>query len=218
VDHWTIWTSWLRWLRALVDNHDGMLLFLLLTIEELGIPLPVPTDVAIAWAGTRLARGLMSFPEALLSPWLGTAVGSSLLYFIGRRWGPLVLARVGHVLRLSPEKLERAERALRRHGTLGVFVLRLVPGLRVPTSFAAGAAGVPFPAFVLGTWSSALVWTSTWLWAGYAFRRALTPVLLAVHTAGTVMLAVLAAAVVLLLAWPLVQRLRRSLARGRAAA
>jgi uncharacterized membrane protein YdjX (TVP38/TMEM64 family) len=129
----------------------------------------------IAWA--RAVRGLkwaplvvmlaytpaafVMFPRPLLTlfsviafgPWLGFAygmtgiVGAALAtYYAGR------VLRPETVRRLAGEKLDRAAKALRRHGLLAVFAIRIVPAAPFAVEgIVAGAVRIKVSDYALGT-------------------------------------------------------------------
>jgi membrane protein DedA with SNARE-associated domain len=77
------WTGLLTWLA----EHDALLLFLSVLVEEGGVPLPVPSDVAVLVAAHRAARGEMSLLSVFLIVQAATLIGASVLYWAGRRAG-----------------------------------------------------------------------------------------------------------------------------------
>lgn len=159
----------------LLHHYDMVALFGLLTIEESGIPVPVPGDMVMAYAGHRVSRGEMIWWEALLCGVLATIVGSCILYNIGRRGGHPLLHRYGRYLHLTESRQARVEGWLRRFGGLAVFAGRLIPGMRCGSSFVAGTFGVPYPTFLIGTVASALVWWGLFLYLGATFGRLVVP-------------------------------------------
>jgi membrane protein DedA with SNARE-associated domain len=136
------------WGLRFLDEHAEWAIFLILLLEESGIPLPLPGDVAIILAGVRVQQGQMSLGIAVLLLESATLIGSSILYWLARRGGRPVLYRYGKLLHLAPERLAAAERFLRRYGWLAIVVGRLVPGLRILISLVAGVFAVPYPVFL----------------------------------------------------------------------
>ncbi len=160
----------------LLHHYDKLALFGLLTIEESGIPVPVPGDIVMMYAGYRVSRGEMIWYEALLCGVLATLVGSCILYNIGRRGGRPLLHRYGRYLHLTEVRQNRIEGWLNRFGGLAVFVGRLVPGMRCGSSFVAGTFGVPYPTFLVATAASATVWWGLFLYLGSRLGRFVAPV------------------------------------------
>ena len=95
------WQALLTWFT----NHEVLLIFLAILLEESGIPMPLPADLAMALAGHRVAQGRMSLWEAFLIGQTATLAGSSVLYWVGRRGGRPLLFRYGSLLRIRAHRL-----------------------------------------------------------------------------------------------------------------
>jgi membrane protein DedA with SNARE-associated domain len=133
----------------------------LLYLEESGFPLPAPGDVFVMYVGAHVPRLLGSWVLA----WLGligvVVVGATNLFFISRRFGRrLAGGRFAHLVHLSPQRLQRAERWFERYGVVAIIFGRHIPGFRVPITVAAGVFKVRYPMF------AASVAVSTAIWAG----------------------------------------------------
>lgn len=139
----------------LLDEHAEWAIFLVLLLEESGIPLPVPGDVVMLLAGVRVSHGRIHLATALGLMLSATLLGCSLLYWLARNGGRPMLYRYAKFLRLELKHLERAELFLQRHGWLAIAAGRVLPGLRIATTLAAGVFGVPYrvylPAMALGS-------------------------------------------------------------------
>jgi membrane protein DedA with SNARE-associated domain len=146
-----------------VERNGLIAAFVLLLIEEAGIPVPVPGDVLMLILGVHARQGLVQLWQAVAVTELGTIIGSTFLYTVSRMAGRSLVYRYGRFIRLTPERLDRAERWLKQHGSRAVFLGRLVPGLRIVTAVACGVFEVPFrvffPAMALGALLYILVYT-----------------------------------------------------------
>src|SRR6185437_10458179 len=127
----------------LAHSYGVWALFVLLLIEEAGVPLPAPGDTLIALAGAQPQRTLPYTLEVLGLCTLAVFLGSSALYWVMRLGGRSFLMRYGHYLHLNPQRLARMETWLAQRGTLAIILGRLIPGLRVPTTVMCGLSGVP---------------------------------------------------------------------------
>jgi membrane protein DedA with SNARE-associated domain len=163
--------SWARdWIRPLLQRYSYMAGFGLLYIEESGIPLPVPGDIFVMYVGAHVPRHLLSW----LSAWLGligvVVLGSTNLFFISRRFGRrLAQSRFAHVVHLSPERLELAEKWFARYGVLAIIFGRHIPGFRVPITLAAGVFRVRYPVFAASVAVSTAIWAGIFLIVGINF-------------------------------------------------
>lgn len=142
------WKQMAQFLLHLIEQYDEWAITLFVLIEEAGLPLPVPGDVAMLMAGYRVAQGEMSLPWILFLLELATFVGASILYWLGARGGRPLLYRYGRYLHCDRPKLDRIEAWLQKRGLMAILVGRIIPGLRIVTPLAAGAFGVPYRTFV----------------------------------------------------------------------
>ncbi len=147
-------------------------LFGFLFVEEAGIPLPLPGDTLLLYAGTHhngaIGYGLIVILIAILAVFCG----SSLLYYIMRRGGRPVLDRYGKWLHISPQRLEKIEGWFRRHGSAAIIVGRLIPGMRIPTTVMAGISEVPYRTFLASTFAAAVIWSVFYYFLGLLVVRA----------------------------------------------
>jgi membrane protein DedA with SNARE-associated domain len=157
------------WTLRFLDEHTVAALFIFLLLEESGIPMPVPGDLVVLLAGARVGQGHAPLLLAVLFMQLGSLLGSSILYWAGRRGGRPMLYRYGKLLRLEPTRLAQAEAFLQRRGALAVVAGRVIPGLRIPTSLAAGVFRMPYLVFVLAATLGSNVYNLFFFLLGYRF-------------------------------------------------
>jgi membrane protein DedA with SNARE-associated domain len=148
------------------EDHLYPVMFVLLLIEEAGIPLPLPGDTLILLAGSRVSAGQASVWTAMALVVSATLIGSSALYWVARWGGMPVVRRLAGWMRISEAKLDRAVAWYRRWTGPAIVFGRLTPGFRIVTTAVAGSFGVPYPQFLLYTGVSAVVWASVYLTVG----------------------------------------------------
>jgi membrane protein DedA with SNARE-associated domain len=152
---------------------------MLVTLEEAGIPIPIPGDTLVVLAGEQ-NRHLSLHAFAVIGVTsLAVVIGSSLLFAVTRLGGRPLLERYGKFIHLRPERLARMERGFQRHGLLYLIVGRLIPGLRIVTTVVAGLSNMPYRHFVLSVSIAAVIWSSGWYFLGTALGREL-PFLLSI--------------------------------------
>lgn len=151
---------------ALLLAYGYLLLFVIVLVEEAGLPLPLPSDLVLLYAGSLVASGNMSLPMTIAVALAATMIGTTVLYTTARYAGQPVVQRYGRWLRLDEWRLRRAERWLGQHTVLRLAALRLVPGLRVYSTAAAGILRLPLGRSALAFAISAAVWASLWIGLG----------------------------------------------------
>ncbi len=78
---------------------------------------------------------------------VATLLGASFLYLLAARAGRGLVYRYGRSMHLTPERLDRAERWLRRGGSIAIVLGRVTPGLRTATVIACGVSKCPSGVF-----------------------------------------------------------------------
>ena len=150
-----------RTMRDFLARHLFIPGFVLLYIEESGIPLPAPGDVFVMYVATRVPQNFFAWIVAWLGLVAAVVLGASNLFLISRRFGRrLVEHRYAEMLHLSPERIARAEAWFNRYGVFAIIFGRHIPGFRIPITVACGIFGVPYRVFAPS------VAVSTAIWAG----------------------------------------------------
>ena len=162
----------LEFLTHFVEQYGYFAVALLVTIEGFGVPLPGETAVVVAAAFA--ARGSLNIFGVVISTTVGTILGGSGGYWIGRVGGRGLLDRYGHLLRMDAKRLARTEAYFDRHGVKTVFFARFVALLRIFGSLMAGVAHMPFATFTAVNAVGGLLWAATFSAVGYLFGRNLS--------------------------------------------
>jgi membrane protein DedA with SNARE-associated domain len=162
------------WALLTFNQHQLALLFVLLAIEESGIPLPVPGDTFVLLAGDQ-ARHLGPHSLVVLAASIAAVfVGSSVLFCIVRWGGRPLVERYGRYLQIQPARLAWLERSFARRGTTIMVVGRLIPGLRILTTVVAGLSAISYRRFALSVTLAGAIWATIWYLLGVVAGRQVT--------------------------------------------
>ena len=148
-------------------QHSLVAVLLAIIVEELGIPMPIPTDLMIAYVGADRSPSQLVLLFGLLT--LSSAIGASGLYAIVRRGGRPLVDRFGRYVHLGPERLARSEALLARSGWGGIALGRALPGLRYATVVACGLFRVPYLRFLTAHLAGSSVYIAVFLALGATF-------------------------------------------------
>jgi membrane-associated protein len=134
------------------------LLFVLVTGESSGIPIPGETALitASALAGSGKLHIWLVIPLAAG----GAIIGDNIGYLIGRKGGRWVLERPGRFERQRRQVLTTGEPFFERHGPKAVFFGRFLLGLRVWASWLAGATRMPWRSFLFWNACGGICWAT----------------------------------------------------------
>ena len=153
--------DWTRIVDALGYPSAGLGIL----VESSGVPFPGEALLlaAAAWAAVRHH----SIVLVILFAFLGATLGADIGYLLGFRGGRPFVERFGHLFRIRPDHLARAELFFARHGDKAVIAARFVLGLRTWASMLAGMARMPFWRFQFFSALGGLLWAAAIGTAGY---------------------------------------------------
>jgi membrane protein DedA with SNARE-associated domain len=129
----------------------------------------VSEDLTTIHVGVLARQGHLGFISGTLACFAGIFVGDVLLYLAGRYAGRAALSRAPLKWVLSESAVARSSQWLEQRGALVILLSRFVPGMRLPTYFAAGALRTSFKQFVVyfliacAVWTPLLVALAAWL-------------------------------------------------------
>jgi membrane protein DedA with SNARE-associated domain len=164
-----------RFMVSMVVAHKAIAIFAVIALEEIGVPLPLPGDVFIAYAGHLVARHRIDLAPAFLSIVAGSMVGASVLYYLARRYGQPFVHKYGPYMHIKQKRLDMVERWFVRYGALVIILGRQIPGLRMVISVFSGVFGVSYPVFLASVTVAASIWAGMFLAIGYKLDRHLGP-------------------------------------------
>jgi membrane protein DedA with SNARE-associated domain len=162
-------TDGVRWVGRTLRHFGDFGAFVLLYLEESGVPMPMPGDVFVMYVGHHVSHTMVG----LVAAWLGliavVLLGATNLYFISRKWGRgLVEHRLARYIHLGPAQMRRADRWFQKWGPLALIFGRHVPGLRVPLTVGAGIFGVGYRVFAISVVISTAIWAGIFILVGVA--------------------------------------------------
>jgi membrane protein DedA with SNARE-associated domain len=142
---------------------------LLMALENI-VP-PIPSEVIMPLAGFAVTQGQLKFIYVVLAGTLGSVLGATPWYFLGKSWGlkrtKKIADRYGKWLTISGEDVEKAKVWFDKRGYVATAIGRLVPGIRTYISIPAGISKMPLIPFLLYSTAGSLIWVSLITYAGY---------------------------------------------------
>jgi membrane protein DedA with SNARE-associated domain len=192
-------------LAPLLDHWGYLAVGFLIFVEDFGVPAPGETVLiaAAVYAGAGrlniVAVGVVGFVAAVL--------GDNIGYAIGRFGGRTLVLRFGRYVRLTEERLARAESFFARHGGKIVIVARFIEGLRQANGIIAGITRMHWLRFVAFNSLGAALWVATWTSVGYLAGNHIQAIYTEVSRYALYLLAVAGLAIIVLI---IRHRLRRA--------
>ena len=150
---------------AIVGHFPYLGLFTLLILG--GIGFPFPEDTTLILCGFLIFNDVVKPVPALLAVYAGVLLTDLLLYFVGRKYGWMIITHKRFRRIISAERLSLMEEKFRKKGVLVVLFGRHVIGLRSQILLVAGVVKMSFPKFLAADAFSASLTIALMVGAGY---------------------------------------------------
>lgn len=154
------------------QNMNYLSITALMTIESSFIPFPseivIPPAAYIASKPDSKLNIFLVILFGTIGALLGAYINYGLALWLGR---PIMYkfadSKIGRMMLLSSEKIQKAEIYFNNHGKTSTFVGRLIPGIRQLISIPAGLARMNLVSFTIYTAIGAGIWNSILALLGY---------------------------------------------------
>ena len=151
------------WMQFVLDwGYLGV--FVMMVFESTAVP--IPAEVVIPPAAYWAAQGRFNIWLVVVAATVGSWVGSALSYWIAYKLGRPLVERYGRFVLLKPAKIEKADLWFETYGAGGIFVARLLPGIRHLISIPAGLFKMNFKSFSAMTVLGAGIFNGALAWFG----------------------------------------------------
>lgn len=128
---------------------------------------PVPSELVMIPAGYRAAAGHLDPALCVLAGTVGSLIGASANYLLGRYVGRAFLLRYGRWVLIDPRRYHEAEAMFLKKAVAATFIGRLLPVVRHLISLPAGVFGMAWLTFLAVTAAGAALWCAILVAAGF---------------------------------------------------
>jgi len=149
------------WMQFVLDwGYLGV--FVMMLFESTAVP--IPAEVVIPPAAYWASQGRFNLVAIVIVATAGSWAGSALSYWIALKLGRPLVERHGRYVLLSKHRIKAADHWFDAYGAGGIFVARLLPGIRHVISIPAGLFEMNFRTFSImtvigaGAFNGALAW------------------------------------------------------------
>jgi membrane protein DedA with SNARE-associated domain len=162
----------LHWLHSLlphIPHHGYVLVFVVVFLNNLGVPLPGET--ILLGAGFVLGKNADSLWQPMVAATAACFLGGLCAFWLGRRLGHDRLEKI-RWLHLTPERAKWPERFFNRHGPKTVFIARFIflfPPVVV--NLLAGMAKMPWRTYLGYNLTGSAAYATAYILLGYFFGK-----------------------------------------------
>jgi membrane protein DedA with SNARE-associated domain len=157
--------GFLEALASPLEHYGLWAIFLLVLIEDFGIP--VPGETVIIAASIYAGSGRLNVVGVGVVAFVAAVLGDNIGYAIGRFGGRRLVDRWGKYVFLTPERLDKAEEFFDRQGAKIITIARFIEGLRQANGIIAGITKMHWLRFLVYNALGAGLWVGAWVSIGY---------------------------------------------------
>ena len=152
-----------EFMLSIINQFGYLGVFLLIAIENI-FP-PIPSEVVLLFSGFMTTYTELNVVIMIIASTLGSLVGAIVLYYVGKilnkeRLKKIVSGKIGKILRLKNEDIEKADKWFDTKGNKTVFFCRFIPIVRSLISIPAGMSEMPMLKFLIYTIAGSTIWNT----------------------------------------------------------
>ena len=160
----------LEWLQHLIETYGLWIVFILITLESAGIPMPGETAL-VAASLYASSTGRLRIEEVVGVAAAAAIIGDNFGYMIGRGIGLPLLEKYGRRIGVTSDRLLVGRYLFHVHGGKIVFFGRFVALLRAFAAVLAGANRMRWPYFLVMNALGGICWASLFGFGAYFFGQ-----------------------------------------------
>jgi membrane protein DedA with SNARE-associated domain len=149
-----------------ITRYGYVAIFLLVLLQELGVPNPVTNEFVLLFSGYLAFSGALSLWLVVLTAVSADCIGTTILYAVFYRFGKLIVGHPPRWLPVSPMRIAQVVDRISTRQQRSIYIGRLIPFLRGYVSVAAGILTVSPKIFIPAVVVSAITWSGGYVIAG----------------------------------------------------
>ncbi len=186
-----------------IQRDANWVVFVNVLLQQLGLPVPVMPTLLIAGS---LALSSGQALQLLAVATLASLIADCVWYLAGRAFGYRVLSGLCR-LSINPGScVSDTESRFVRWGVWSLLIAKFVPGFSTVAPPIAGSLRMSMPSFLVAAGLGAALWAGVAILAGLLLRDQVNIAIAALSDHGTMVIAVIALSLVIMLAWKLWRR------------
>ena len=163
----------MHFIEPYIATYGALALFFIVYFESFGAPLP--GESALIASSLLALHGTLNIDKVLLAVFIGAVLGDCTGYLIGRYGGRRLILRYGHLVKLTPARLDYFEKLFDRKGIYVVATARFVVLLRQLNGIIAGSMKMNPMHFLAANMVGAAGWTLVWGLGPYMLSGVIAP-------------------------------------------
>jgi membrane protein DedA with SNARE-associated domain len=150
-----------------VTRYGYLAIFVLVFLQEIGMPNPFPNELLIMFSGYLSFKGLLFLPYVILTVVCADFIGTNILYFIFYSAGAFIMQKKPKWIPLSDKMVSRLSDRISKGGQLRIYIFRVTPFTRGYASVITGLLQIKPIVFLPIALISAFTWALIYIVIGY---------------------------------------------------
>jgi len=150
-----------------ITRYGYLAIFILVFLQEIGMPNPIPNELVLMFSGYLSFKGLLYPPFVILTAISADFIGTNILYVIFYQAGTYIMRKKPKWIPLSATMIDRLTRKISEGGQFNIFIFRVTPFTRGYTSVITGLLHIKPRIFLPIALISASTWATIYVVIGY---------------------------------------------------
>jgi membrane protein DedA with SNARE-associated domain len=150
-----------------VTQYGYLAIFILIFLQETGMPNPFPNELLLIFSGYLSFKGLFFLPYVILTAVSADFIGTILLYYLFYNAGAFIMRKKPRWVPLSDSLVNRLSDKISKGGQWSIYIFRLTPFTRGYTSVITGLLQIKPEVFLPLAFISGLSWAAIYVVIGY---------------------------------------------------
>ncbi len=150
-----------------VTMYGYLAIFILVFLQEIGMPNPFPNELLLIFSGYLSFKGLLFLPFVILTAFSADFIGTNILYVLFYNTGIYIMQKKPKWFPLSARMIGQLTTKISKGGQLSIFIFRITPFTRGYTSVITGLLQVKPKIFLPLALISAITWAAIYVVIGY---------------------------------------------------
>ena len=149
-----------------ITNYGYLGIFVLVFLQEIGAPNPIPNELVLLSSGYMIFMGLLKFPFVIIAAVIADFSGTSILHTLFYFSGTYILQKKPRWMPIPIKAIYKLKQRISANGLAGIYIGRLTPFIRGYTSVIAGLLQIKSEIFLPIALITASIWASLYVVAG----------------------------------------------------
>jgi membrane protein DedA with SNARE-associated domain len=150
-----------------VTQYGYLAIFVLVFLQEIGMPNPFPNEMLLMFSGYLSFKGLLFIPYVILTVVCADFTGNNILYFIFYSAGAFIMQKKPKWIPLSDNMISRLSDRISKGGQLRIYIFRVTPFTRGYASVITGLLQIKPVVFLPIALISGFTWALVYVVIGY---------------------------------------------------